>query len=109
MSEVEPAWRAELRKDILAAAIAVNTAYRRGEVQPWTPMTDAVMSALEPHIQAAEQRGREEGLRQGRCQRCKGSGIDPEHSYPAEGPSYHSMGEPPHLEPCIDCQFPESP
>lgn len=95
MSEVEPAWRAELR-ETASRCLGVYT-------------QDEVLAVILPHIQAAEQRGREEGLRQGRCQRCKGSGIDPEHSYPAEGPSYHSMGEPPHLEPCIDCQFPESP
>lgn len=40
------------------------------------------------------------------CGRCGGTAIDPEFSYPAEGPSYYSMGEPEHLEPCIDCQFP---
>ena len=39
------------------------------------------------------------------CARCKGSGIDPEYSLPAEGPSEYSMGEPPVLEPCVDCQF----
>lgn len=44
------------------------------------------------------------------CLFCGWSGIDEEHSYPAEGPTYYSMGEPPHLEPCI-CQyaFPEVP
>ena len=41
------------------------------------------------------------------CARCKGSGIDPEHSYSATGPTEYSMGEPEHLEPCIDCQFPD--
>lgn len=40
------------------------------------------------------------------CPRCKGSGIDPEDSHPAEGPSEYSMGEPPVLEPCRACQFP---
>lgn len=38
------------------------------------------------------------------CLFCGWSGIDEEHSYPAEGPSYYSMGEPPHIEPCI-CQY----
>lgn len=41
------------------------------------------------------------------CARCKGTGIDPEHSFPAEGPSEYSMGEPAVLEPCTDCQFPD--
>lgn len=63
MSKEEPAWKAELRQDILNAAIAVNTAYRDHRVQPWTPMTDAVMATLAPHIKAAEQRGREAALR----------------------------------------------
>lgn len=61
MSKEEPAWKAELRQDILNAAIAVNTAYRDHRVQPWTPMTDAVMAALAPHIKAAEQRGFQAG------------------------------------------------
>lgn len=43
------------------------------------------------------------------CERCKGSGIDPEHSRPAEGPSYYSMGEPEVLEPCVACQYPDKP
>ena len=38
------------------------------------------------------------------CIFCEGTGIDWENSLPAEGPSYYSMGEPPHYEPCI-CQF----
>lgn len=38
------------------------------------------------------------------CLFCGWSGIDEENSYPAEGPSYYSMGEPPHIEPCI-CQY----
>jgi hypothetical protein len=38
------------------------------------------------------------------CLLCGGTGIDAENSYPAEGPSYYSMGEPGHLEPC-PCQF----
>ncbi|MET9222373.1 hypothetical protein ABZX65_26915 [Streptomyces sp. NPDC003300] len=42
------------------------------------------------------------------CPRCKGSGIDPVYSYPAEGPSYYSMGEPEWLEPCIACQYPQA-
>jgi hypothetical protein len=40
------------------------------------------------------------------CDRCKGSGIDPEDSMPATGPTEHSMGEPPVLEPCRDCYDP---
>lgn len=40
------------------------------------------------------------------CSRCKGSGIDPELSQPAEGPSYYSMGEPEALVPCVACQYP---
>ncbi len=43
------------------------------------------------------------------CARCKGSGIDPVYSLPAEGPSYYSMGEPDVLEPCIACQYPPFP
>jgi len=39
------------------------------------------------------------------CARCKGSGIDPELSLPMEGPTYYSMGEPPVLEPCVECQW----
>jgi hypothetical protein len=31
-------------------------------------------------------------------------GIDEERSYPAEGPSYYSMGEPGWVEPC-PCQY----
>jgi hypothetical protein len=38
------------------------------------------------------------------CILCNGTGIDEANSYPAEGPSYYSMGEPAVLEPCI-CQF----
>lgn len=38
------------------------------------------------------------------CLFCLGTGIDQANSYPAEGPSYYSMGEPAVLEPCI-CQF----
>lgn len=37
------------------------------------------------------------------CDRCKDSGIDPEDSYPSEGPSEYSMGEPAALEPCRAC------
>lgn len=40
------------------------------------------------------------------CERCKSTGVDPEDSIPAEGPSDHSMGEPPVLEPCRDCTLP---
>ncbi len=42
------------------------------------------------------------------CLFCQGTGIDLENSYPAEGPSYYSMGEPPVLEPCI-CQYLDDP
>lgn len=94
MDEEEPAWRAELK-----ASIREFDAYYTKE---W-------LQLLEPHIQAAEERGRREALRQAQCKRCKGSGIDPEHSHPAEGPSYYSMGEPEALEPCTACQYPESP
>jgi len=38
------------------------------------------------------------------CLFCGWSGINEELSYPAEGPTYYSMGEPPHIEPCI-CQY----
>jgi hypothetical protein len=39
------------------------------------------------------------------CPRCKGSGIDPEHSSP--GCTDPDLGaEPPNLEPCIACQYP---
>ncbi|ACX71084.1 RNA polymerase sigma-H factor [Streptomyces phage ZL12] len=37
------------------------------------------------------------------CARCDDSGIDPEDSDPGSGPSDHSMGEPPALEPCRNC------
>lgn len=39
------------------------------------------------------------------CPRCKGSGIDPEHS---SGPDYQDgvIVGPGNLEPCIACQFP---
>src|SRR5689334_329254 len=47
-----------------------------------------------------------ERLNTRKCRRCNDSGVDPEFSYPAEGPSYYSMGEPEHLEPCVACQFP---
>lgn len=42
--------------------------------------------------------------RQKKCQRCRGTGIDPEHSDSGgmEGGVYM---EPPVLEPCMDCQF----
>jgi hypothetical protein len=39
-----------------------------------------------------------------RCQRCGGSGIDPEDSSP--GSIWGDYPEPPALEPCRDCQFP---
>ncbi len=39
------------------------------------------------------------------CGRCGGDGIDPEDWFPAQGPSWNSMGEPPVYEPCRDCQF----
>lgn len=38
------------------------------------------------------------------CLFCGWTGIDQENSYPAEGPTYYSMGEPGHIEPCI-CQY----
>lgn len=38
------------------------------------------------------------------CVFCEGTGIDETNSYPASGPSYDSMGEPGHIEPCI-CQY----
>jgi hypothetical protein len=38
------------------------------------------------------------------CLFCGWTGIDLENSYPDEGPTYYSMGEPPHIEPCI-CQY----
>lgn len=38
------------------------------------------------------------------CLFCWGTGIDHENSYPAEGPTCYSMGEPPYIEPCI-CQY----
>lgn len=42
------------------------------------------------------------------CPRCKGSGIDPEHSSP--GCTDPDRGaEPPNLEPCIACQYPIRP
>ncbi|MFE9461639.1 hypothetical protein [Streptomyces californicus] len=37
------------------------------------------------------------------CARCDDTGIDPEDSHPGSGPSDHSLGEPPALEPCRDC------
>jgi hypothetical protein len=39
-----------------------------------------------------------------RCERCKGSAIDPEDSSP--GTIYGNFPEPPALEPCRACQFP---
>lgn len=38
------------------------------------------------------------------CLFCGWSGVDEENSYEGSGPTYYSMGEPPHIEPCI-CQF----
>ncbi len=37
------------------------------------------------------------------CERCHGSGIDPEHSDP--GSITPGEEEPPYLEPCIGCQY----
>jgi hypothetical protein len=42
------------------------------------------------------------------CLFCGGTGIDEDNSYPAEGPSAYSMGEPGWTEPCI-CQYGRSP
>jgi hypothetical protein len=132
MSKEEPAWKAELE-----ARVADLFRVQDGKLPDWTRMVrtaDALGSLIgglvEPHIRAAEQRGFQAGvnktgdsvgklrerlktareeLRQAQCQRCKGSGIDPEFSHPAEGPSYYSMGEPEALEPCVACQFPDKP
>lgn len=41
--------------------------------------------------------------RQKACQRCKATGIDPEHSH--SGMYGDGDMEPPVIEPCIDCQF----
>ena len=41
--------------------------------------------------------------RQKRCQRCRGTGIDPEHSH--SGVYEDNYMEPPVIEPCMDCQF----
>jgi hypothetical protein len=60
-TQIDPPWRAKLRSDVLAAAIKVNTAYERGAVQPWTPMTDAVLAAVLPHMETAYRTGRMAG------------------------------------------------
>lgn len=60
MSKEEPAWKAELRSAVLNAVI--DSENQRG--LRWTPTTDAVVATLEPHIKAAEQRGREAALRE---------------------------------------------
>lgn len=44
--------------------------------------------------------------RQRTCQRCRGTGIDPEHSH--SGMYDDGYMEPPVLEPCVDCSFPVS-
>lgn len=66
MNEEEPAWRAELE-----ARVADLFRVRGGELPEWTRMirtADALGSLIgglmEPHIQAAEQRGREAALRE---------------------------------------------
>lgn len=40
------------------------------------------------------------------CDRCRGSGIDPEYSYP--GCCTPGEEEPPDLEPCTACQYPDA-
>jgi hypothetical protein len=58
MSTEEPAWKAELRRAVLDA---VNTSEDDYDIsESMTPTTDAVMAAVGPHIQAAEERGRQE-------------------------------------------------
>lgn len=42
--------------------------------------------------------------RQRNCQRCRGTGIDPEHSH--SGVYDDNYMEPPVVEPCTGCQYP---
>ena len=61
MSTEEPAWKAELKSAVLNAVI--DSEQFRGV--RWTPTTDAVLEAIVPHIKAAEERGRQQALREG--------------------------------------------
>lgn len=65
-------------------------------------ITEAAAVSVPPPVIAPD----DDGIPAGPCDRCKGSGIDPEDSYPAQGPDEYSMGEPPVLEPCRSCSLP---
>lgn len=56
MSEEEPAWRAELREAIHG--------WDPYETEPPLRMEGGLLDTILPHIQAAEQRGREAALRE---------------------------------------------
>jgi hypothetical protein len=60
MSEEEPAWRAELERDIARSLIASGIHEIRSRVMA----RDAVLPPVWAAIQAAEQRGREEALKE---------------------------------------------
>lgn len=59
MSTEEPAWKAELRK-----AVAPWAPYETKQPDDSDEYPEGLMATLLPHIQAAEERGRREALRE---------------------------------------------
>ena len=82
MSTEEPAWRAELRGTLEAIT---EMAFEKGP-----GLTEAGLDLAVPHIQAAEQRGREAGLREA-AQAAMQAVKAREETTSAIGPDYNAI------------------